>query len=345
MNFILPTLRLTGGKGQRFFRTFARALMCIAPMFAVQVAHAAETVTYYYSDHQGTVLATANASGALTATSDYRPYGMQTLGSPSDGPGYTGHVNDVDSSLVYMQARYYDPAMGRFLGTDPVGPAAGDVFGFSRYAYTDNNPNSRSDPDGRESPCISVNTDCLGQDQQSRQSSAAISNLAASGIHSLNENVIYPLIPAGPELGLAGEALAGLLTVPLEGAEVAAAGSSLGGEVPVAQGFKAIGSTGTVGENALKTLGGESQVRFSTSTGTRVVDQLVDNVAHESKVGSTSLTQSVTGQIAKDSELVRTGQIDGAVWHFFNSPVTGRGGPSAPLMMKLQDNNIGVVVH
>jgi len=47
----------------------------------------------------------------------------------------------------------------------------------------------------------------------------------------------------------------------------------------------AIGATGKVGETALKQLGGESQVYFKTSLGGRYVDQLVDKVAHESKVG------------------------------------------------------------
>ena len=138
-------------KGPGFFPTFARVLVCIAPMLAIQVASATETVTYYYSDNQGTVLATTNASGALTATIDYRPYGTQTLGSPSDSPGYTGHVNDVDSSLVYMQARYYDPNVGRFLSIDPVSVSQTNLFGFNRYAYADNSPVLEIDPDGMQS--------------------------------------------------------------------------------------------------------------------------------------------------------------------------------------------------
>jgi len=150
MNSILPASQLAGYKGLGFFRTIVRVLMCIAPILAMQVASATETVTYYYSDQQGTVLATTNASGALTSTSDYRPYGTQTLGSLSDGPGYTGHVNDVDSSLVYMQARYYDPAMGAFLSVDPTSVSAGNVYNFSRYAYASNNPIVNIDPDGRD---------------------------------------------------------------------------------------------------------------------------------------------------------------------------------------------------
>jgi RHS repeat-associated protein len=102
-------------------------------------ATASATVTYVYTDPQGTSLAEADASGTITATFDYKPYGSQALGSPKAGPGYTGHVNDPDTGFVYMQARYCDPVVGRFLSTDPVRPKATDVLGFGRYADVQNN--------------------------------------------------------------------------------------------------------------------------------------------------------------------------------------------------------------
>ena len=59
-------------------------------------------------------------------------------------------MNDPESGLVYMQARYYDPAVGRFMSADPVGPTPGDGFNFNRYSYANNNPYRFIDPDGRE---------------------------------------------------------------------------------------------------------------------------------------------------------------------------------------------------
>lgn len=113
-------------------------------------------VTYVYTDPQGTPIAEADANGNITATFDYRPYGGQALGSPTAGPGYTGHVNDPDTGLVYMQARYYDAATGRFLSADPMTPSPGNLFNLNRYGYTNNNPVNRIDPDGRcaEDFCI-----------------------------------------------------------------------------------------------------------------------------------------------------------------------------------------------
>jgi RHS repeat-associated protein len=106
-----------------------------------------------------------------------------------------------------------------------------------------------------------------------------------------------------------------------------------------------IGSTGKVGEDALKTLGGKPQQYFKTSSGGRYVDQLVDDIAHESKVGYTTLTKGIREQIAKDAELIKNKDVKGAVWHFFESPKTGQGGASKPLMEELKKNGIDFIVH
>jgi len=118
------------------------------------VAHAAETITYYYTSPQGTVLAKADASGNILSNADYRPYGTQALGTPEQGPGYTGHVNDVDSGLVYMQARYYDPNVGRFLSADPLKALRRSPGHTTRYGYANDNPYRFIDPDGRSTIAI-----------------------------------------------------------------------------------------------------------------------------------------------------------------------------------------------
>jgi RHS repeat-associated protein len=45
--------------------------------------------------------------------------------------------------------RYYDPAIGRFLSVDPVGPLQNPINHFGRYHYANNNPYRNTDPDGR----------------------------------------------------------------------------------------------------------------------------------------------------------------------------------------------------
>lgn len=128
---------------------FCRALFCLLVFMAG--AAPAGTVTYVYTDPQGTPLAEADAQGNITARFEYTPYGVSvpSMGAAPDGVGYTGHVNDPDTGLVYMQARYYDPSVGWFLSADPVTPAAGNFFNLNRYAYANNNPINHVDPDGR----------------------------------------------------------------------------------------------------------------------------------------------------------------------------------------------------
>lgn len=137
--------------------TWALLLLCLWLGLAPQAHAQTDKVVYIYTDPQGTPLVKADAQGNIIARYDYTPYGssVAALGNSPDGPGYTGHVNDPKTGLVYMQARYYQP-IGRFLSPDPVGPNPGNVFDFNRYAYTNNNPSRYTDPDGRCPVCFLV---------------------------------------------------------------------------------------------------------------------------------------------------------------------------------------------
>lgn len=103
-----------------------------------------------------------------------------------------------------------------------------------------------------------------------------------------------------------------------------------------------IGATGEIGEQYLTQAGGQSQVQFQTTQGVRVVDQLVNGMAYESKVGYTPLTNRISLEVSKDVELLVTGQVNSYSWVFFQSPITGAGGPSGPLYNLLIQNGINV---
>jgi RHS repeat-associated protein len=150
-----PMWQDTTQGGQMMDRRGIARLFCALCMLVGGAAYGQQqgTVTYVYTDPQGTPLAEADANGNITATYDYTPYGTVVLGTPPSGPGYTGHVNDPETSLVYMQARYYDPATGRFLSVDPLSPTAGNAFSLNRYSYGNNNPIIHSDPTGKSVTC------------------------------------------------------------------------------------------------------------------------------------------------------------------------------------------------
>jgi RHS repeat-associated protein len=75
----------------------------------------------------------------------YKPFGEVVEGDEGK-IGYTGHKFDTDLGLNYMQARYYDPVIGRFYSNDPI--SVRDVHSFNRYAYANNNPYRYVDPFG-----------------------------------------------------------------------------------------------------------------------------------------------------------------------------------------------------
>ncbi|MDQ6994296.1 MAG: RHS repeat-associated core domain-containing protein, partial [Mariprofundaceae bacterium] len=52
------------------------------------------------------------------------------------------------TGLINMNARLYDPVLGRFLSADTIVPSAGNMQDFNRYAYVLNNPLAYTDPSG-----------------------------------------------------------------------------------------------------------------------------------------------------------------------------------------------------
>ncbi|MCI0711837.1 MAG: RHS repeat-associated core domain-containing protein [Chloroflexi bacterium] len=61
---------------------------------------------------------------------------------------YTGQQYDDASGLYFLRARYYDPAIGRFLSQDPYPVNMGNPVELNRYVYTANNPVNFADPSG-----------------------------------------------------------------------------------------------------------------------------------------------------------------------------------------------------
>jgi RHS repeat-associated protein len=111
------------------------------------------TVTYYHTNLVGSPVAATSSSGSLLWTTDYLPYGEKyatDTNAKDNKVWFTGHVQDAPAGLIYMQARYYDPDAGRFMGVDPSEVSDTRPQTFNRYAYSNNNPYLYSDPDGKD---------------------------------------------------------------------------------------------------------------------------------------------------------------------------------------------------
>jgi len=122
-------------------------------------------VTYLHPDHLGSAQSGTNSAGAVSWREQYTPFGeeLQSPAANDNLAGFTGHIKDKATGLNYMQARYYDPVIGRFLSVDPVTfLETGNPNFFNRYAYGFNDPINLIDPSG-ENPCNAI--DCEGLKQ------------------------------------------------------------------------------------------------------------------------------------------------------------------------------------
>jgi RHS repeat-associated protein len=92
-------------------------------------------------------VALSNSSGNICCSYQYSAYGQVAASDPDFTANpclFTGRRFDYETGLYYYRARYYNPYIGRFLQTDPVG--YGD--GINWYVYCGNNPLSFVDPLG-----------------------------------------------------------------------------------------------------------------------------------------------------------------------------------------------------
>jgi RHS repeat-associated protein len=112
------------------------------------------TFKYYHTDALGTPVKVSSTTGATLETSEYEPFGHLANRTLSDGIGFTGQMQDAKTGLTYMQQRYYDPVLGRFLSADPVTTYLnGDLRHYNLFSYAYNSPYRYRDLDGRCPVC------------------------------------------------------------------------------------------------------------------------------------------------------------------------------------------------
>ena len=93
----------------------------------------------YAYDPYGQVLSVTNASGTASSTTaahvaNYNPF------------RYRGYYYDTESGFYYLQSRYYDPEICRFINADNYASTGQGFLGCNMFAYCNNNPVMQADP-------------------------------------------------------------------------------------------------------------------------------------------------------------------------------------------------------
>ncbi|MBN1872732.1 MAG: hypothetical protein JXA33_00755 [Anaerolineae bacterium] len=73
--------------------------------------------TFILPDALGSVRQTTDATGAVTGSREWSPFGVEVDGTQM-GLGYTGEWQDGYAGLVYLRARWLDVQAGRFTSKD-----------------------------------------------------------------------------------------------------------------------------------------------------------------------------------------------------------------------------------
>ena len=110
------------------------------------------TTYYYVTNLQGDVMGLVDTSGNTVASYTYDPYGkvLTATGTLAEKNPlrYRGYYYDSESSLYYLQSRYYDPATRRFVNADAFASTGQGLLGCNMFAYCNNDPGNSIDPYG-----------------------------------------------------------------------------------------------------------------------------------------------------------------------------------------------------
>jgi RHS repeat-associated protein len=317
----------------------------------------------------------------VKSAQDYYPFGMEMPGRQYNAIypySFNGKRDDKDAEYGWQDygMREYDRRRGQFISVDPI---TAKYPMLTPYQFASNSPTGGMDADGLEfissfkkvqkikfegevqlhdtyhGPTLSQQNSSNKSLTQSWRDSknlfARITYSAANGLYTFPQQLTADARGADYIYNIGGDAyhargledekqrlsnFADFAATIVPGAPAEAKAFGLFPKLS-----KKIGWTGKIGEEFLKKFGGVSQKYFATSFGGRYIDQFVNGIAYESKVGYTVLTKDIQMQISKDLEIMATNpEVKRVIWTFFESPVTRKAGASKPLQEALKKAGI-----
>lgn len=139
------------------------------------VGNVQNKVYYYHNDHLGTPQLLTDKDQNVVWQANYKPFGeaIITTETIENNLRFAGQYFDAESGLHYNYHRYYDPSLGRYITSDPIGLEGG----LNTYAYVGSNPLNSIDP-------LGLKTYSAGLGGSIQQTAAGGSASATAGIDS-----------------------------------------------------------------------------------------------------------------------------------------------------------------
>ena len=111
------------------------------------------TKYFYQLNLQGDVIGIVDTTGASVAKYAYDAWGRVVYSTGTMAAinpiRYRGYYYDAELGMYYLQSRYYDPALKRFINADSYASTGQKFLGQNMFAYCCNRPIMYSDPDGQ----------------------------------------------------------------------------------------------------------------------------------------------------------------------------------------------------
>jgi len=131
--------------------TWKRDILYLGTREAAEIDSVGMHVTQV--DHLGSPRLVTDPAGQVESRQKYLPFGelLEQTGNFKSAKGYTNHEQTEASGLIYMQARFYVPWVGRFTSPDPARDQHfEDTQSWNIYSYVQNNPVMKTDPTGMQ---------------------------------------------------------------------------------------------------------------------------------------------------------------------------------------------------
>lgn len=172
-------------------KTVLQSIACIALLAGFNQANAATQLYFIHNDHLGTPQVVTDENQTVVWEGRQKPFGEVevTTNTIDNDARFPGQYLDEESGLHYNYFRDYDPTIGRYIQSDPIGLEGG----INTYAYTLNNPIRYTDPTGEAVPAViaacAANPACAaavttGLREVVRRTAQAVVNLGGAVITS-----------------------------------------------------------------------------------------------------------------------------------------------------------------